>query len=158
MHKIISLWQIDSLKLLSIDLEKQLVSLKASSKPTKEEVIRLKELETIICAEEKEIERLLKGSKQLKEKVLFFHFYSFAFMHSTISISTALLHELSTSYDFPVPLIGIVHDFILESPNDAYSYCTFTFKNKYLFFNCLAWLLRFFISCFQDTHAWQEKT
>lgn len=134
MHKIISLWQIDSLKLLSIDLEKQLVSLKASSMPTKEEVIRLKELESIICAEEKEIDRLLKGSKQLKEKVLFFHFYLSAFMHSTNSIGTALLHKLSTSYYLPVPLIGSVHDFILESPNNAYSYCTFTLKSKYFLY------------------------
>lgn len=71
-HDAISLWQIDSLRLLSVDLEKQLDSLKAASKPTKEEVNRLKELEKIISAEEKEINRLMNGSKQLKEKVFLF--------------------------------------------------------------------------------------
>ncbi|KAL0350888.1 UNVERIFIED_CONTAM: Structural maintenance of chromosomes protein 4 [Sesamum radiatum] len=62
--------EVDSLKLLLSDLEKQLDSLKAASKPLKDEVDRLKELGNIISAEEKEIERLMQGSKQLKEKAL----------------------------------------------------------------------------------------
>ncbi|KAK4393112.1 Structural maintenance of chromosomes protein 4, partial [Sesamum angolense] len=60
--------EVDSLKLLLSDLEKQLDSLKAASEPLKDEVARLKELGNIISAEEKEIERLMQGSKQLKEK------------------------------------------------------------------------------------------
>lgn len=51
------------------DLEKQLHSLKVASEPRKDEVDRLQELKEIIAAEEKEIERLTKGSKKLKEKV-----------------------------------------------------------------------------------------
>lgn len=65
-------WQIDSLKLLLGDLEKQLNSLKAASQPPKAELDRLKELENIISAEEKEIDKLTQGSKQLKEKVSLF--------------------------------------------------------------------------------------
>ncbi|XP_073040972.1 structural maintenance of chromosomes protein 4 [Primulina eburnea] len=59
-----------SLKLQHDDLEKQMDSLKAASVPIKDEVDRLKELGNIICAEEKEINRLMLGSKQLKEKAL----------------------------------------------------------------------------------------
>ncbi|KAK6155090.1 hypothetical protein DH2020_009338 [Rehmannia glutinosa] len=62
--------EIDSLKLLLGDIEKQLDSLKAASEPIKEEVARLKELGNIISAEEKEIDRLMRCSKQLKEKAL----------------------------------------------------------------------------------------
>ncbi|KAL0377550.1 UNVERIFIED_CONTAM: Structural maintenance of chromosomes protein 4 [Sesamum radiatum] len=62
--------EVDSLKLLLSDLEKQLDSLKAASEPLKDEVDRLKELGNIISAEEKEIDRLMQGSKQLKEKAL----------------------------------------------------------------------------------------
>ncbi|PIM99573.1 Structural maintenance of chromosome protein [Handroanthus impetiginosus] len=60
--------EIDSLNLLTGDLEKQLHTLKAASEPMEDEVDRLKELEKIISAEEREINRLMQGSKQLKEK------------------------------------------------------------------------------------------
>lgn len=73
-HIAIFAWQVESLSLLSVDLGKQLDSLKAASKPTKEEVNRLKELEKIMSAEEEEIERLMNGSKKLKEKVFLFFF------------------------------------------------------------------------------------
>lgn len=46
-------------------------SLKRASKPTKDEVDRLKELGKITTAEEKEIDKLTQGSKQLKDKVKF---------------------------------------------------------------------------------------
>lgn len=61
--------QVDNLKLLHNDLVKQLDSLKAASEPIKEEVDKLRELGNIISAEEKEINKLMQGSKQLKEKV-----------------------------------------------------------------------------------------
>ncbi|XP_022883355.1 structural maintenance of chromosomes protein 4-like [Olea europaea var. sylvestris] len=60
--------EIDSLRSQLSDLRNQLDSLKVASKPKKDEVDRLKELENIISAEEKEIDRLTQGSKQLKEK------------------------------------------------------------------------------------------
>ncbi|KAL2499952.1 Structural maintenance of chromosomes protein 4 [Abeliophyllum distichum] len=60
--------EIDSLRSQHSDLKNQLDFLKAASKPKKDEVDRLKELENIISAEEKEIDRLMQGSKQLKEK------------------------------------------------------------------------------------------
>lgn len=50
-------------------IEKQLDSLEAASRPRKDELDRLKELKKIISAEEKEVNRLTDGSKQLKEKV-----------------------------------------------------------------------------------------
>ncbi|EYU34070.1 hypothetical protein ABFS82_08G023500 [Erythranthe guttata] len=62
--------EIESLKLLLVDLDKQLYSLKAASEPIKEEVNKLKELGKIISSEEKEINRLMQGSKDLKEKAL----------------------------------------------------------------------------------------
>ncbi|KAL3723276.1 hypothetical protein ACJRO7_035458 [Eucalyptus globulus] len=49
------------------DLEKQLGSLKAASKPGKDELDRLEELKKIIHDEEKEIGRITSGSKKLKE-------------------------------------------------------------------------------------------
>lgn len=61
--------QIESLNEQHNYLEKQLDSLKAASQPRKDEVGRLKDLKKIIAAEEKEIDRLMQGSKQLKEKV-----------------------------------------------------------------------------------------
>lgn len=64
--------QIESLKSQHGDLGKQLHSLKVASEPRKDEVDRLQELKEIIAAEEKEIERLTKGSKKLKEKVMGF--------------------------------------------------------------------------------------
>ncbi|CBI22208.3 unnamed protein product, partial [Vitis vinifera] len=62
--------EIDSLKSQHSYLEKQLDSLKAASKPRKDELNRLEELNKTISAEEKEIERLIEGSKQLKDKAL----------------------------------------------------------------------------------------
>ncbi|KAM7268935.1 hypothetical protein ACFE04_011101 [Oxalis oulophora] len=60
--------EIDSMKSEHDYLEKQLGSLKVASKPCKDELNRLKELKKNISAEEKEIDRLTQGSKQLKEK------------------------------------------------------------------------------------------
>ncbi|XP_031093373.1 structural maintenance of chromosomes protein 4 [Ipomoea triloba] len=60
--------EIDSLKSLQSDLKNQMDSLKRASKPTKDEVDRLKELGKITTAEEKEIDKLTQGSKQLKDK------------------------------------------------------------------------------------------
>ncbi|KAL3378731.1 hypothetical protein AABB24_004580 [Solanum stoloniferum] len=60
--------EIDSLKSQCDDLKKQLDSLRSASEPSKDEVNRLKELKKIISAEEKEMDRLTQGSKQLKEK------------------------------------------------------------------------------------------
>ncbi|KAF8409834.1 hypothetical protein HHK36_002352 [Tetracentron sinense] len=62
--------EIDSLNAQHSYIEKQLDSLKAASQPRKDELDKLKELNEIIFAEEKELERLMKGSKQLKEKAL----------------------------------------------------------------------------------------
>lgn len=50
-------------------LEKQLDSLEAATRPNKDEIDRLNELKKIISGEEKEIDRLIQGSKQLKEQV-----------------------------------------------------------------------------------------
>lgn len=50
-------------------IEKQLDSLEAASKPQEDELDRLKELKKMISTEEREINRLIDGSKQLKEKV-----------------------------------------------------------------------------------------
>ena len=61
--------QIDSLNTQHSYLEKQHDSLEAASRPKEEELYRLEELKKIISAEEKEIDKLIKGSKQLKEKV-----------------------------------------------------------------------------------------
>lgn len=61
--------QVDSLNSQHSYIEKQLDSLKAASQPKKDELERLRELKKIISAEEKEIDRLIDGSKQLKEKV-----------------------------------------------------------------------------------------
>lgn len=64
-------------------LEKQLGSLEAASRPRNDELDRLEELKKIISSEEKEVDRLVQGSKKLKEKVceelyhmLFTHTYS----------------------------------------------------------------------------------
>ncbi|KAF2315157.1 hypothetical protein GH714_038288 [Hevea brasiliensis] len=51
-------------------LEKQLGSLEAASQPRKDELDRLDELKKTISTEEKEIDRLMKGSKKLKDKAL----------------------------------------------------------------------------------------
>ncbi|XP_020526509.1 structural maintenance of chromosomes protein 4 isoform X1 [Amborella trichopoda] len=60
--------EIDGLNAQYSDIEKQLDSLKAASHPRKDELERLAELDKTIAVEEKELERLLKGSKNLKEK------------------------------------------------------------------------------------------
>ncbi|KAI3665873.1 hypothetical protein L6452_44508 [Arctium lappa] len=62
--------EIESLNSQHEYLAKQLDSLKAAAAPSKAELSRLKELAKIIAEEEKEINRLTEGSKQLKEKVL----------------------------------------------------------------------------------------
>ncbi|KAH9740101.1 Structural maintenance of chromosomes protein 4 [Citrus sinensis] len=62
--------EIESLKSQHSYLEKQLDSLKAASEPRKDEIDRLEELQKIISAEEKEIEKIVNGSKDLKEKAL----------------------------------------------------------------------------------------
>lgn len=61
--------QIDSLNTQHSYLEKQHDSLEAASQPKEEELNRLEELKSIISAEEKEIDKLIKGSKKLKDKV-----------------------------------------------------------------------------------------
>lgn len=80
--------QIDSLKAQHNYLEKQLDSVKAASHPDKNELDRLKELKNIIAAEETEINKLVQGSKKLKEKVrngfkylCFLSICSSAFLH-----------------------------------------------------------------------------
>lgn len=62
-------WQVDSLNTQHDYLKNQLDSLKSAAQPRTEEVNRLKELRKLIAAEEKEIARLVQGSRQLKEKV-----------------------------------------------------------------------------------------
>ncbi|XP_026440305.1 structural maintenance of chromosomes protein 4-like, partial [Papaver somniferum] len=62
--------QVSSLREQHAYIEKQLDSLKAASQPKQEELDRLEELKSVISAEEKELERLTKGSKKLKEKAL----------------------------------------------------------------------------------------
>lgn len=63
------LLQIDSLNSEHSYLEKQLDSLKAASQPKEDELKRLEDLKKTISAEQKEIDRLIQGSKELKEKV-----------------------------------------------------------------------------------------
>lgn len=60
--------EIDSLNAQYGYIEKQLGSLKAASQPRRDELDRLKELEKKVSFEEKELERLTKGSKKLMEK------------------------------------------------------------------------------------------
>ncbi|KAJ7970989.1 Structural maintenance of chromosomes protein [Quillaja saponaria] len=62
--------EVDSLNSQHSYIEKQLGSLEAASQPRKDELDRVKELKKIISAEEMEIDRLVNGSKQLKEKAL----------------------------------------------------------------------------------------
>ncbi|GAB4831648.1 Structural maintenance of chromosomes protein 4 [Ancistrocladus abbreviatus] len=62
--------EIDSLKTQHDYLESQLSSLRAASRPRKEEVNRLEELKKVTSAEEKEIDRLAQGSKELKHKAM----------------------------------------------------------------------------------------
>ncbi|GAA0146311.1 hypothetical protein LIER_06300 [Lithospermum erythrorhizon] len=60
--------EVESLRSQQLYLDKQLETLKAASEPADDEVNRLKELKKIISAEEKELDRLTQGSKQLKDK------------------------------------------------------------------------------------------
>lgn len=60
--------EIDSLKTQHDYLRNQLDSLKFAAQPKEEELTKLEELQKIIAAEEKEIARLVQGSRQLKEK------------------------------------------------------------------------------------------
>ncbi|KAH1100090.1 hypothetical protein GLYMA_13G062800v4 [Glycine max] len=62
--------EVDSLNSQYNYIEKQLDSLEAASTPQEDELDRLKELKKIVSAEEREINRLNNGSKQLKEKAL----------------------------------------------------------------------------------------
>ncbi|KAL4568471.1 hypothetical protein LXL04_024084 [Taraxacum kok-saghyz] len=62
--------EIESLNSQHEYLANQLDSLKNASEPSKPELARLEELNKIISQEEKEINKLTKGSKQLKDKVL----------------------------------------------------------------------------------------
>ena len=50
-------------------IEKQLQSLKVASQPSRDELDSLEELDNVVSLEEKELERLARGSKKLKEKV-----------------------------------------------------------------------------------------
>ncbi|XP_027358682.1 structural maintenance of chromosomes protein 4 isoform X2 [Abrus precatorius] len=61
--------EVDSLNSQYNYIEKQLDSLEAASKPQEDEIDRLEELKKIISAEERELDRLTNGSKQLKEKL-----------------------------------------------------------------------------------------
>lgn len=61
--------QIDSLNEQLNYIKSQLAALKAASQPKKEELNRLKELDGIISAEQSEIEKLVKCSSTLKERV-----------------------------------------------------------------------------------------
>lgn len=63
--------QIDGMHSEYSGLEKELDSLKAASKPGKDELDRLEELRKIIHDEEKEIGRIMSGSEKLKEMVGF---------------------------------------------------------------------------------------
>ncbi|KAK9039483.1 hypothetical protein V6N11_014683 [Hibiscus sabdariffa] len=60
--------EVDSLNSEYKYLEKQLDSLEAASRPKQDEISRLEELKKIISTEEKEIDRIIQGSKKLKEK------------------------------------------------------------------------------------------
>ncbi|KAJ4707448.1 Structural maintenance of chromosomes protein [Melia azedarach] len=62
--------EIESLNSQHSYLEKQLYSLEIASQPKKDELDRLEELKRIVSAEEKEIDKLINGSKDLKEKAL----------------------------------------------------------------------------------------
>lgn len=77
-----SLKQIDSLNSEHGYLEKQLGSLEAASRPRKDELDRLDELKKTISTEEKEIERLIQGSKKLRDKV---HWEFILFIHASFN-------------------------------------------------------------------------
>ncbi|CAI0453416.1 unnamed protein product [Linum tenue] len=70
---------IDSLKSDHSYLKKQLASLEVASQPKNDELDRRLELEKIIYAEEKQIDRLVQGSKELKEKVCKYVLLGFLF-------------------------------------------------------------------------------
>ncbi|RWR91590.1 structural maintenance of chromosomes protein 4 [Cinnamomum micranthum f. kanehirae] len=60
--------EIESLNAQYGYIEKQLESLKAASQPSRDELNSLEELDNVVSLEEKELERLARGSKKLKEK------------------------------------------------------------------------------------------
>ncbi|XXG57520.1 hypothetical protein AAC387_Pa03g4653 [Persea americana] len=60
--------EIESLNAQYGYIEKQLESLKAASQPSRDELDRLEELDNVVSLEEKELEKLARGSKKLKEK------------------------------------------------------------------------------------------
>lgn len=78
--------QIESLNSQHEYLANQLDSLKNAAEPSKAEIARLEELKKVISEEEKEINRLTKGSKQLKEKVGILIYIFFLFYYLILSI------------------------------------------------------------------------
>lgn len=62
--------EIESLNSQHNYLGKQLESLEAASRPKRDEIKKLEELKKTISAEEQKIDKLIQGSKQLKEKAL----------------------------------------------------------------------------------------
>ncbi|KAK1259586.1 Structural maintenance of chromosomes protein 4 [Acorus gramineus] len=60
--------EIDNLKAQHREIEQKLDTLRNDSQPKAEELARVKELEKVIASEEKEMERLTKCSKKLKDK------------------------------------------------------------------------------------------
>ncbi|KAK1271272.1 Structural maintenance of chromosomes protein 4 [Acorus gramineus] len=60
--------EIDNLKAQYREIEQKLYTLRNDSQPKAEELARVKELEKVIALEEKEMERLTKCSKKLKDK------------------------------------------------------------------------------------------
>ncbi|KAI9120379.1 hypothetical protein K1719_007412 [Acacia pycnantha] len=62
--------EVDSLHSQHSYIEKQLASLEAASQPKRDELNRLEQLKKIISTEELEINKLIDGSKQLKEEAL----------------------------------------------------------------------------------------
>eukprot|EP00268_Persea_americana_P014269 TRINITY_DN16322_c0_g1_i4.p1 TRINITY_DN16322_c0_g1~~TRINITY_DN16322_c0_g1_i4.p1 ORF type:complete len:328 (-),score=87.44 TRINITY_DN16322_c0_g1_i4:536-1519(-) len=60
--------EIESLNVQYGYIEKQLQSLKVASQPSRDELDSLEELDNVVSLEEKELERLARGSKKLKEK------------------------------------------------------------------------------------------
>ncbi|KAK4271995.1 hypothetical protein QN277_020606 [Acacia crassicarpa] len=62
--------EVDSLNSQHSYIEKQLASLEAASQPKKDELDRMEQLKKIISTEELDINRLIDGSKQLKEEAV----------------------------------------------------------------------------------------
>lgn len=79
--------QIDSLNSQHGYLEKQIGSLEGASQPKKDELDKLEELKKNIAAEEKEIQKLIQGSQQLKDKVWN------SFITSVLASSNSLMYS-----------------------------------------------------------------